>query len=117
MTQIQSFKFEQFELDQINFVLKSLDELSLNEKLIEGYSIGKDNTLTLYKSDFKALNKFLSPCCLNDLSNMVKDWLERIVYPPEPDVDGSLKKGFSVSGSNWYGEVIQIKPQWVIYHK
>lgn len=49
------------------------------------------------------------------LANFILDFLDVVSYPPQPDHDGSNKKGYDITSEKW--NYISVKPCWMMYGK
>ncbi len=49
-----------------------------------------------------------------DLSSMIMRWIEKAHFPPKPDIDGDLFRGWHLVSDH---REIAISPEWMICHK
>ena len=76
--------------------------------------------LTLYWSDPGALARALPyPMTCNHATNFVWGWLEAANYGNPTDIDGSVKKGFTVSKvcKGYDYSIVSVLPIWAEFHK
>lgn len=105
---------------------KSLDIATTQWKKVTGWSVDKDGKrLILYWTDCNYPDYHTLPAPLRGtaLVEFVRSWLESVEYGPEPDIDGSCGKGWTVYNESW-GQVagrlqafIAIEPTWLLYGK
>lgn len=86
---------------------------------VTGYKITPENELIFYWSNtekeiipfpFKTKNEALKPIILG--------WLKETLYPKEPNIDGSIKKGWRICNFKYYGcTLFTVEPKWIVYGK
>lgn len=79
--------------------------------------------LILYWTDSPNATKL--PFAMNheETITFVKGWMRTVPYPEEPDIDGSVKRGWRVYNEEWghvnneYEAYIAIEPTWALFGK
>lgn len=83
----------------------------------------ENNRLVFYWVPSSASHPLPTPMQTYKLEGMITAWLAAADYGPEPDLDGSVSKGWRVYNEVW-GSVggdhmafLAIEPVWLEYHK
>ena len=103
-----------------------------NYNKVIGYKILNDEnkipTLILFWSDSSGVINFPTSLNFNQLEPIVLSWIESIQFEKiikKPDIDGDVKKGFSLTtGNEWnfiehisWNACLKIQPAWMLYGK
>lgn len=79
---------------------------------------GSVKLLLKWASDTSKVNAFLSELTTpEEVLAEAKRWLKTAAYGPEPDTDGSTKKGFRVMLRDGWENCLCISPEWIVYGK
>lgn len=93
-------------------------------KNVDGFHI-ENNKFILFWVEHPKATKLPAPMGMEFVAPMVDAWLQNIAeYPPEPDIDGSVSKGWLVYCDKWghiepygYQAFAAIEPQWMLHGK
>lgn len=124
-------------LINITYISRKAFIVAMEMAFVSEYSRDKEMTCNGYKIDIDTNSLLLSE--YSNKSDVIKfpyifnkqqtidfayGWLESVEpNEPEPDTDGSCKKGFQITtdgtgcGSKDWGIFIAIKPVWIVYGK
>ena len=117
-------KASHFKIGKLEEVVKYFgDPVSGHYKEYHWTEEGK-STLVLYWSIDKDTNPLPYSINQEEAFFFIKGWLENLEYPPEPDIDGSCKKGFRAFTDEHWGHVagshygiIGVQPVWAMFGK
>lgn len=89
---------------------------------IRGYYVNAD-TLQFYHIVWEGvkptITEFPYPQKADQLIPFIKGWLDQVEYPREPDIDGSVSKGWQITTSRegWSPFTFAVQPVWAMHHK
>jgi hypothetical protein len=95
----------------------------VRHKKTKGWRIDGKRLLLSWFNDGEKWNTFLTPLDDTAAVSPVIEWLKAQDYGPEPDVDGSILKGFRVYNESWgyigddHYAFVAIEPEWIVYGK
>lgn len=111
--------------DKKDHFLQAFDLFTTEHKKVVGYKIVDNKKLILYwtKTDRTDMTAFPYEFTLSQAAEFAWGWLEHAEYEPEPDIDGSNHKGFTVYNDAWghigreWQAFVAIEPVWQMYGK
>jgi hypothetical protein len=118
-------------LEWLKLVVKDKGVTHYNIGSIDGVSMlemywhpGNNNFLPLLGTRSETMpntnpvrNRWVGPT-REALAAMIDSWLETVEYPPAPDCDGSVARGWKLTnGSCWGYKSFSVMPNWQEYHK
>lgn len=98
-----------------------------DEDKVRGYTIDKEGSrLLLFQYGHSNMIPFPAAMPIRDCVPLIMGWIGGpAAYPPEPDIDGSVRKGWLVSRGDHWGHVqpyhhevlLSIEPEWMMFGK
>lgn len=79
-----------------------------------------ENALYLLSSTYNFPNAVPLPFKMtvpSSIMTFIWEWLQQATMPPTPNTDGSYKRGYNVSSTNYGGAFLVVRPVWVVYSK
>lgn len=93
----------------------------------KGYRIdvreGHPTRLVFYGYDSPKMLPFPAPLGSEETESIIKTWLKLLDYGSEPDIDGSVSKGFRVYNEDWghvareWQAFMAVEPAWLLHGK
>jgi hypothetical protein len=103
----------------------TLDLVMADRGRVLGYRVGEAAgapTLILYQYESKKMIP-LPPMGIEAASHFIRAWLADATYPPEPDIDGSVKKAWQIYNEDWghvqgeFEAFMAVRPVWALIGK
>lgn len=105
--------------------------LFVNQRLrnpphVKAFRVSATHGMVLYWSapdKDSAIQRFPFPMSFELLVLWLRDWLLSVEYPDEPDIDGSVKKGWRMYNEGWthvdgdWRALCAVQPVWAMYGK